>query len=166
MILPLSCHGTFPRALALIEWKLNLLTFFSVCYSLVHRATVHKIQPKFWFPISLKTDQSLLSLTSVLRFLSVAECIMRRSAPVQLLCLLWEGFDTLSIVCFSSASFHSVWSVAVLKWMQPTVIYKTSYPPPPFCRHHYVVASYFIFHIKSNTMGNIAKWICIKNITD
>lgn len=35
MILLLSCHGTFPRALALIEWKLNLLTFFSACYSLV-----------------------------------------------------------------------------------------------------------------------------------
>lgn len=35
MILPLSCHGTFPRALALIEWKLNLLTLFSVCYSFV-----------------------------------------------------------------------------------------------------------------------------------
>lgn len=43
MILPLSCHGIFPRALALIEWKLNLLTFFSALLQL--GATVHKFSP-------------------------------------------------------------------------------------------------------------------------
>lgn len=32
----------------------------------------------------------------------------------------------------------------------------------PYCWQHYVAASYFIFHIKSNTMGNITNWIYIK----
>lgn len=41
------CHGTFPRAPTLIEWKLNLLTFFSACYRLSTRCQCSRILHRF-----------------------------------------------------------------------------------------------------------------------
>lgn len=101
MILPLSCHGTFPRALALIEWKLNLLTFFSACYSSVHGATVHTFCPNSDFQYLLEQTGSCFSLTSVLRFLSHSECIMLHLESS--CCVYWprvycgKGFTTLAV---------------------------------------------------------------------
>lgn len=121
MILPLSCHGTFPRALALIEWKLNLLTFFSACYSSVHGATVHTFCPNSDFQYLLEQTGSCFSLTSVLRFLSHSECIMLHLESS--CCVYWprvycgKGFTTLAVVFLyffsppSSAGFseHVAW---------------------------------------------------------
>lgn len=103
MILPLSCHGIFPRALALIEWKLNLLTFFSALLQL--GATVHKLSPNSDFQY-LKKDWRLFLLTSVIRFLSLGEgFVLRLSlfAPFIGLCLLCKGFHVFlsSFICLA-----------------------------------------------------------------
>lgn len=130
MILPLSCHGTFPRALALIEWKLNLLTFFSACYSSVHGATVHTFCPNSDFQYLLEQTGSCFSLTSVLRFLSHSECIMLHLESS--CCVYWprvycgKGFTTLAVVflyffspphllVFQNMLRGSVWSVCCVK---------------------------------------------------
>lgn len=88
MILPLSCHGTFPRALALIEWKLNLLTFFSACYSLVHGATVHKFSPNSDFQYLKEQTRACFHWHQCWDFYHHTWWMHNVAFRVQLLCLL------------------------------------------------------------------------------
>lgn len=60
-----------------IDWM--EIELVNILFSLLQLSTwchCSYILSQFWFPISLRTGWSLLSLTSVLRFLSLGECIM------------------------------------------------------------------------------------------
>lgn len=66
-----------------IDWM--EIELVNILFSLLQLSTwcqCSYILPKFWFPISLRTDWSLFSLTSVLRFLSLGECIMLHFEPI------------------------------------------------------------------------------------
>ena len=108
-----------------IDWM--EIELVNILFSLLQLSTwchCSYILPKFGFPISLRTDWSLLSLTSVLRFLSLSECIMLHFESS--CCVYWPAFivervsHVVNSVFFSSASFQqalcgSVWSICHVK---------------------------------------------------
>lgn len=136
-----------------IDWM--EIELVNILFSLLQLSTwcqCSYILPKFWFPISLRTDWSLFSLTSVLRFLSLGECIMLHFESS---CCVYcrQGFTCCQyrlfvfLICRNNAENKQFFSSFAA-----------------YCWQHCVVASLSSFHFKSNTMRNITKWIYINEI--
>lgn len=112
MILPLCCHATFPRALALIEWKLNLLTFFSACYRLSTRCQCSCILSHFLISNIFKNRREPLSFIGI--SLEIVICCSMHNAALQVqllscssaLQLLRSGFCMLveGVLCRHNAA--------------------------------------------------------------
>lgn len=128
MILPLSCHGTFPRALALIEWKLNLLTFFSACYSLVPlfinsaQIQISKIfKKKIWGCLFIDISAEIF-ISGWMYYVFIGDWLQ---------CLLWERFFALSINWFSFFFFFFLilfmFPFLDFKRLSSTVMWEISY---------------------------------------
>lgn len=156
MILPLSCHGTFPRALALIEWKLNLLTFFSACYSL---ALLFINSTQIQISSILKKTRGCFHGHQCWDFyhpLNAKRCIQSR-------CSVYCGKGLAHCQYFVILFILSLPPCLEFKWLQQTGLETLFALYEAYdWQHCVVIVCRFIFDLENNTVGNITNGIYIQ----